>query len=57
VSSMEAIQMAVVPALQVELPMASTMASNPDPSVCVGGEEGSARRLTWIQLWGRTLEA
>jgi hypothetical protein len=36
VSSMEAFQRAAAPALQVELPMASVMTSNPDPSV---GEE------------------
>jgi hypothetical protein len=36
VSSIEAFQRAAVPALQVELPMASAMASNPDPVV---GEE------------------
>jgi hypothetical protein len=37
VSSTEAIQRAVVPALQLEIPTASASASTPDPSV---GEEG-----------------
>jgi hypothetical protein len=36
VSSTEAIQRAAMPTLQVELPMASVMPSNPNPSV---GEE------------------
>jgi hypothetical protein len=36
VSSTEAFQRVVTPALQVEFPMASTMSSNPNPSV---GEE------------------
>jgi hypothetical protein len=41
--------MAVAPALQVKIPMASVVASNPNPSM-----EESVIRLTWIWLWVRT---
>jgi hypothetical protein len=47
VSSTEAIQRAVAPALQVELPTASTMASTPDPSM---GEECQKADLDMV-VW------
>jgi hypothetical protein len=50
VSSMEVFQRAASPALQVELPTASTTASNPDPAV---GEECQKTNLHMAVRGGR----